>query len=99
MHTLAEWRDKLAGSDGVWAAVQTATDLHQDPQVLANGYLADVDYGERTHRLVANPAQFDGEAPTLTRAPGAGEHTDEVLLQLGHAWDDVIALKVAGVVN
>ncbi len=98
-HTLDEWRAKLAGTAGVWAAVQTATELLDDPQVVANGYIADVQYDGATHRLVAGPAQFDGKPPTLRPAPGVGEHTDEILKELGHEWDDVIDLKVAGVVN
>lgn len=98
-HSLAEWRERLAGTDGVWAAMQTAAELLDDPQVLANGYVSEVDYGARTHRLVPGPAQFDGAPPTLTPAPAAGEHTDAILLELGHDWDAIVGLKVQGVVN
>jgi len=96
---LAVWQEKLAGIDGVWAVVQTATEVLDDPQVKANGYVAEVDYGGGRHRLVVGPAQFDGGAPELKRAPGAGEHTDEILLELGRSWDDILQLKVDGVVT
>ena len=98
-YSLDEWRKRLAGTDGVWAAVQTATELLDDPQVVANGYVTEVDYGESRHHLVHNPAQFDGQPATLRPAPGVGEHTDEVLQELGYDWDHVINLKVADVVN
>jgi crotonobetainyl-CoA:carnitine CoA-transferase CaiB-like acyl-CoA transferase len=98
-HTLAQWRDKLAGLSGAWAVSQSATDLLEDPQVLANGYLAEVEYETRTHSLVTGPAQFDGQPPALTRAPAVGEHTDEILLELGTDWDEIVKFKVDGVVN
>ena len=76
-HTLAEWREKLATVEGVWAPMQTARELPDDPQVRANGYLAEVDAGEgRVFTLVANPVQFDERSPTLRPAPSArpGRH-------------------------
>ncbi|WP_236795479.1 CaiB/BaiF CoA-transferase family protein [Amycolatopsis sp. GM8] len=82
-HPLSYWREKLNGLSGVWAVVQTATELLDDPQVIANGYVADVDYNGRTHRLVPSPAQFDAQRPVMTRAPESGEHTDEILGELG----------------
>jgi crotonobetainyl-CoA:carnitine CoA-transferase CaiB-like acyl-CoA transferase len=96
---LAEWRERLAPVTGVWAVVQNATELLEDPQVVANGYVAEVDYGEQRHKLVVGPAQFDGAPPTMRPAPGAGEHTDEILQELGNDWDRIVELKVAGVVN
>ena len=65
----------------------------------ANGYVAEVDYGDRRHRLVVGPAQFDGGPPELKPAPGAGEHTDEILLELGRTWDEILQLKVDGAVT
>jgi hypothetical protein len=36
--------------------------------------------------------------PELTRVPGHGEHTDEVLLALGRDWDEILQLKEQGAV-
>ena len=93
--TLAEWRAALAGVSGVWAVAQNGLELHDDPQAVANGYIAEVAAPSgATFPLVANPVQFDEQAPTLTRAPDHGEHTDEVLLEAGYDMDTIIQLKL-----
>jgi len=97
--TFAEWKDLLAGVSGAWSPVQQGLDLYDDPQVLANGYIADVE-GPTGHHfpLVANPVQFDGEPGVVTRAPELGEHTDDVLRDAGYDDDTIIQLKVDGAV-
>ena len=95
--TLDEWRAVLATAKGVWAPVQNAAELHTDVQAVANGYLREIDFGDgRQATLVANPVQFDGVSPELTPCPEHGQHTEEVLLELGLDWDAIIAHKEAG---
>ena len=51
----------LARLDAPWAPVQSVTELLDDPQVEANGYIGDVVIdGEIAYRLPAVPVQFDG---------------------------------------
>jgi crotonobetainyl-CoA:carnitine CoA-transferase CaiB-like acyl-CoA transferase len=97
--TLAEWRAVLAGISGVWAPAQKAIELHDDVQAIANGYIDEVAAADgSSFPLVVNPVQFD-EAPTpLVRAPDTGEHTDEILAEIGFDWDRIVELKVAGAV-
>jgi crotonobetainyl-CoA:carnitine CoA-transferase CaiB-like acyl-CoA transferase len=97
--TLAEWREKFATLEGVWAPMQSARELHDDPQAIANGYLPDVEGADGVpFKLVANPVQFDEISPELRPAPGHGEQTDEVLLELGMSYDEILEHKVSGAV-
>src|SRR5262249_60270592 len=62
--TLAEWREQLAAMEGPWAPLQTAAELHDDPQAIANGYLRPVGGGDKGRfALVADPGQFDQTPP------------------------------------
>jgi crotonobetainyl-CoA:carnitine CoA-transferase CaiB-like acyl-CoA transferase len=98
--TLAEWRERLADAEGVWAPMQTTRELPDDPQVTANGYLREIEKGDgTTFTLVANPVQFDERPPTLTRAPELGQQTEEVLLALGIGWDELAAAKSEGAIS
>ena len=97
--TLAEWRVILQKAKGVWAAIQTPSELLVDPMALANGYIREVEAKSGTvFRMVPSPLQFDEMPPDLTRAPDHGEHTDEVLGELGYDMDALLDLKVKGVI-
>lgn len=97
--TLAEWREALATAEGVWAPIQSAAELNEDVQAVANGYLSPVE-GEagKTFTLVANPVQFDETTPKLRRAPDHGQQTEEVLLEMGVSWEDIAEYKASGAI-
>ncbi len=97
--TYDEWVERLQTLKGVWAPQRTALEVHEDPQVLANGYLEEIESAEgTTFVLPANPVQFDETPASVRRAPEHGEHTDEVLLELGLTYDQIIEHKVSGAV-
>ena len=96
---LAEWRRWLADFPGEWAPVLAPGELPDDPQVQANGYIAAVDVGTgRPLPMVATPVQFDGRPGRPTRAPEHGEHTEDVLVELGLTWDEIGELKERGAI-
>jgi crotonobetainyl-CoA:carnitine CoA-transferase CaiB-like acyl-CoA transferase len=96
---LSHWKRVLADFSGVWEVVQDTLEIAKDPQVLANGLLSRVEAGDgSSFQLVANPVQFDELAGGTTRAPEAGEHTEEILLELGFDWDRIAVLRGEGVV-
>jgi crotonobetainyl-CoA:carnitine CoA-transferase CaiB-like acyl-CoA transferase len=100
MRTLEEWRRAFEDMEGPWAVMQTPRELHDDPQAVANEYLKEVDGGSRGRfALVANPVQFGGVQSPLRRGPEMGEHTDEVLRELGLTQDELMSHKVEGVIH
>jgi crotonobetainyl-CoA:carnitine CoA-transferase CaiB-like acyl-CoA transferase len=97
--TLDEWREAFAGMSGVWAPVQTALELHDDPQVRPNGYVVDVTGADGSQfPLVPNPVMFDEETYSLEAAPEHGQHTEQILLDLGYGWEDIASYKASGAV-
>ena len=67
--------------------------------MIANDYIGEVQLdGGASYRLPRVPVQFDEVPPTLRRAPELGEHTEEVLLELGHSWDDIADLRDAAAI-
>jgi crotonobetainyl-CoA:carnitine CoA-transferase CaiB-like acyl-CoA transferase len=99
-HPLEEWKAILGRQEGPWAVTQTPRAALDDGQAVANNYLQWVKYDNgATLPLVHAPAQIDEHAATLGTAPGHGTDTDEVLLEAGLSWDDLIRLKVAGAIT
>jgi crotonobetainyl-CoA:carnitine CoA-transferase CaiB-like acyl-CoA transferase len=99
--TRAEWIERLLQYDTIHAPVQTPTDVRDDPQVIANQYL--VDYVHPTHgpfKVASSPVQFNGEPTDVRRiAPDTGQHTEEILLELGLSWEDIGTLKERNVIS
>ena len=84
---------------GVWAPGQSPANWSTTPMVEANGYLSTVNRADgNSYDLVANPVQMNETADQLTPAPEHGQHTEEILLELGLDWDEIIAHKDAGAV-
>ena len=97
---LSYWTAAFDGFDGVWDVVQTPKEVHDDPQVLANGYLPQIDSGNgTTFAVVDSPVQFDEQPNATTRAPEHGEHTELALVEIGYTWEEIGKLKESGVIR
>jgi len=97
--TFAEWKALLAKLDAPWAPVQSVSEVVEDPQVVANGYVGEVRLEDgQSYRLPAVPLQLDQQGPPMRRAPEHGEHTEALLLELGYDWDRISTLADDGVI-
>jgi crotonobetainyl-CoA:carnitine CoA-transferase CaiB-like acyl-CoA transferase len=96
---LAEWRETLAGLSGAWGVVQTPGELCEDPAVTANGYVAHTTtMSGVSYAMPTNPVQFDEQPVVPPGAPEHGQHTEEVLIDAGIAWDAIEKYKEAGAI-
>jgi CoA:oxalate CoA-transferase len=96
-----EWLARLQGNGVPAGPVNTFLDLPDDPDVRANGYLVDVDDPQwGLIQLVGPPFHLSDTAPSVGGpAPGCGEHSAEVLHELGWSGSEVQALEASGVVR
>ena len=99
--TRAQWTEVFdLEPDLWWAPVQNSEEVLADPQVLAAGGLIEVPDGAGTTLLPATPVDFEG-TPWAPRAmaPSHGEHSDEVLRDLGRSEDQIKRLREQAVVG
>jgi crotonobetainyl-CoA:carnitine CoA-transferase CaiB-like acyl-CoA transferase len=94
---LAEWGAIFDRVGMWWAPVQTTEEVVHDPQAHAAGAFVEVpDAAGGTVPGVASPVDF-----SMTRwapagaTPECGQHTEEILLELGYGWEAIGALKDA----
>ena len=82
--TAAQWAAVLDDAGVPCAVVQDLASLPDDPQLVANGQLQQVDHPAGAVRVVGSPYRIDGQRPRVRRAPPLlGQHTAEVLCALG----------------
>ena len=106
---MQEWCDERSTSDviaelgslGLAAGpVYRPQDVLDDPHIRAIGQLVELDYpGTSAAPPIADfPLTMKGAPGARRRAPTMGEHTDEVLTELGLGPDDIARLRAARVV-
>jgi formyl-CoA transferase len=97
----AEWVRQLQEHGLICDLVRTYDEIARDPQVWANNYLAKLDHG------IAGNIEVVGIPVHLSRTPGAvrqgapllGQHTEEVLIEVGgYTWEELARLKDEGAI-
>jgi crotonobetainyl-CoA:carnitine CoA-transferase CaiB-like acyl-CoA transferase len=98
--TWEQWDEKIHEHDLIACRVNSLTDLASDEQILVNGYMQKLphpDLGEWWY--VPTPVQYE-KTPISIRsaAPVLGEHTDELLGELGYSDEQIRDLREREVV-
>ncbi|WP_296459168.1 CaiB/BaiF CoA-transferase family protein [Phenylobacterium sp.] len=95
---MAEIARRLNDADLVWAPLQVPAEVAADPQIAAAGAFIEIEDGQGgTFRSVAAPARFPGaDVAVRPRSPKLGEHTRDVLKELGYADADIDAMYETG---
>jgi crotonobetainyl-CoA:carnitine CoA-transferase CaiB-like acyl-CoA transferase len=93
------WIEILRGTDIVSAPINTLLEASNDEDVLANGYVSEVDYpGVGPLKVHGSPWQFSETPPTIGVAPKLGEHNEEVLTRLGYSATDIEGLAQQNII-
>ncbi len=81
-----DWVARLRAADIVAAPINTLLEASNDPDVLANGYVTEVDYPEYGKRLKVHgsPWHFSETPARAGRAPKLGADNDAILAELGY---------------
>jgi crotonobetainyl-CoA:carnitine CoA-transferase CaiB-like acyl-CoA transferase len=95
--TLEEWAEVFEAHDVWWDPVQSFEEVATDPIVRHAGVFRPME-GGRT--AVAAPADVGVPDPggQVGAAPELGQHTEEVLLELGFDWEAIAGLAGRGVI-
>lgn len=100
-HDIAEWQKRLDAEDLIWAPVQSAGDVVKDPQAIASGAFVEMPLasGKRA-RSPASPVRFHGkDKEPRSPAPAIGQHTDEILKDLGVSAPGIAELRAKKIIG
>jgi crotonobetainyl-CoA:carnitine CoA-transferase CaiB-like acyl-CoA transferase len=96
--TRDEWLQILKREDCICTPIQSPIEVVNDLQASANNYFISVDHPAwGTTKVIGFPWDFS-ETPASWRreAPEFGQHTEEILLELGYTWEDITHFKEEG---
>jgi formyl-CoA transferase len=74
-------------------------EIADEPSLRETGTIVEVDHPERGKYLtVGNPIKLSDSPTEVERSPLLGEHTDQVLAQLGYSADQIALLRAEHVI-
>jgi len=100
LNTTDYWVETLNAAGVPSGPVNAVADVFKDPQILAQNMVMDVEQlGHGLVRMLGFPMKFSSTPCTVRRpAPDLGQHSDEVLAELGFSEDQRGAFRATGVI-
>jgi formyl-CoA transferase len=97
--TKFEAMDILNEHDIPCGPILSMKEIADEPSLRATGTVVEVDHPTRGKYLtVGNPIKMSDSPSDVKRSPLLGEHTDEVLAELGYGADQIAALRTENVI-
>jgi len=94
----AEWRRVLDEAGLIFGIVADMDEIHEDAQILASEAL--VPFTDGSSLTVNSPLWIAGQEKLPPRpAPSVGQHSEEVLREMGYAATEIRAMREAGVIG
>jgi formyl-CoA transferase len=97
---MSHWYEVFNGVHVPFGAVREPQEVINDPQLRANDIVVPIEgAGEKLTSTINSPIQVHGVAKVpARRAPGIGEHNDEVLKELGFGDNEIDGLRTSGAI-
>lgn len=94
-----EWEEILTAADVPCSAILSIAEAAEHPQHAARSFLQDVETPFGTVRLPGNAFELAHGSGSIDRPPpGLGEHTDEILAEVGYDTAEITKLRDRGVI-
>jgi crotonobetainyl-CoA:carnitine CoA-transferase CaiB-like acyl-CoA transferase len=97
---MSHWYEVFNGVHVPFGAVREPQEVANDPQLRANDIVVPLEgAGEKLTSTISSPIQVHGITKvSARRAPGIGEHNDEVLRELGFTTNDIDGFRASGTI-
>jgi crotonobetainyl-CoA:carnitine CoA-transferase CaiB-like acyl-CoA transferase len=98
--TAAEWEEMSEEYDLAVGRVQMPLEVVEDQQAWQDDFFAEIDHPRfGRFKLMQSPIKVSKTIASIRSvAAELGQHTEEVLLELGYTWDDMAGLKSEGAI-
>lgn len=99
--TSDEWMEIFQQKELMFCPVLHISEVENDPQALVNDYVVPFDHPVLgTINIPGYPIHFsENSAGTSLPAPAIGEHTDEILKDIGYSSEDIFKMKTDNIVK
>jgi formyl-CoA transferase len=98
--TLVQWEHIFRKNNIIFGRVASPKEVIRDPQANVNELFVRLNHSANEEmKTVATPVSFQQNPASIrSPAPELGQHTEEILLNLGYNWEDITQLKDKGVI-